>query len=69
MQKFNMAVQQNNMLVSKKGDAFTVWTLYDLKLSQEEKDEVTQWIHEKVMEYWLHRVCVWTRRIWAKFKY
>ena len=41
-------LQQNNMLVSKKGSSFTVWTLYDLKLNKTEQDQVTNWIEDAV---------------------
>ena len=41
-------LQQNNMLVSKKGSSFTVWTLYDLKLNETEQKQVTNWIDDAV---------------------
>lgn len=37
-------LKQNNMLVTKKGNNFIVWTIYDLKLTNEEKTQVKDWI-------------------------
>lgn len=41
-------LQKNNMLVTKKGSDWVIWTLHDLDLSDDEKKEVIDWIQEKV---------------------
>ena len=44
----NWDLQKNNILVTKKGSDWVIWTLHDLELSNDEKEEVIGWIQEKV---------------------
>lgn len=41
-------LQKNNMLVTKKGHDWLIWTLYDLNLTEDEKKEVVKWIAPEV---------------------
>ena len=41
-------LQKNNMLVTKKGSEWVIWTLYDLNLSEDEEKQVVRWVANKV---------------------
>lgn len=41
-------LQKNNMLVTKKGNDWVIWTLYDLGLSKDEREQVVDWVKDGV---------------------
>lgn len=41
-------LQKNNMLVTKKGNDWVIWTLYDLGLSENERKQVVDWVDDDV---------------------